>query len=196
MHPSCQTLDVMNEIVFLGLSKAQWDLINSFSNWLSAIGTIAAVIVSLWFATKASRLQCHAQVGHRIVIEQGSQGIYPEILVFRIVNTGERPFQVNSVGWRVGIFRWRREAMQFYDRAQSSPMPVELQHDQEATWVVPLLSEEKGWFKTFPRKMLSPHPLFYSATLRAIFVTSIGKTFLVKPEPGLITKLREATSAI
>jgi hypothetical protein len=185
----------MNEIIFLGLTKAQWELINSFSNWLSAIGTIAAVVVSLWLATKASRLQCNAQVGHRIVIEQGSHGTYPEILVFRIVNTGERPFQVNSVGWRVGIFRWRREAMQFYDQAQSSPMPVELQHGQEAKWVVPMLSEEKGWFKTFPTKMLSPHPHFYCATLRAMFVTSIGKTFVVKPEPGLLSKLRAATAA-
>jgi hypothetical protein len=185
----------MNEIIFLGLTKTQWDLINSFSNWLSAIGTVAAVVVSLWLATKASRLQCNAQVGHRIVIGQGSHGPYPEILVFRIVNTGERPFQVNSVGWRVGIFRWRREGMQFYDQAQSSPMPVELQHGQEATWVVPLLSEGKGWFKTFPIKMLSPHPRFFCATLRAMFVTSIGKTFIVKPEPGLLSKLRAVTAA-
>ena len=74
-------------------------------------------------------------------------------------------------------------------------MPVELKHGQEGQWVVPLLSEEMGWFKTFPRKMLSPHPRFYSATLRACFVTSIGKTFTVKPEHGLLRKLRAAATA-
>ena len=85
--------------------------------------------------------------------------------------------------------------MQFYVRAQSSPMPIELQHGQEAQWVVPLLSEEQGWFNIFPRKMLSPHPRFQRATLRACFVTSIGKTFTVKPEPGLLSKLRAVASA-
>ena len=185
----------MNEIIFLGLTKVQWELINSFSNWLSAIGTIASVVVSLWLATKSSRLQCNAQVGHRIVIEQESHGTYPEILVFQIVNTGERTFQVNSVGWRVGIFKWRREAMQFFDRAQSSSMPIELKQGQEARWVVPLQSENKGWFMTFTTKMLTPHPRFYCVTLRAMFVTSIGKTFVIKPEPGLLGKLRAATTA-
>ena len=47
------SLGVMNDPVFLGLSKAHWELFNSFSTWLSAIGTIAAVVVSLWLATLA-----------------------------------------------------------------------------------------------------------------------------------------------
>jgi hypothetical protein len=38
----------MNEPSLFGIGKAQWELINSFSNWLSALGTIAAVVVSLY----------------------------------------------------------------------------------------------------------------------------------------------------
>lgn len=185
----------VTELVFLGLSKTQWELINSFSNWLSAVGTIAAVVVSLWLATKASRLRCKASVGHRLVIEQGVTGNIPEIVEFRIVNTGDRPFHVTGIGWRVGVSRWRREAIQFYDRLQSSSMPVELAHGQEAHWVIPILSDDKAWFKTFPRKMLAPHPRFHALTLRAFFLTSVGKTFVVKPERGLVTKLRHATEA-
>lgn len=184
----------MNELMFLGLSKPQWELINSFSNWLSALGTIGAVIVSLWLATRAIRLQCHASVGHRLIIESGATGAIPEIIVFRIVNTGERSIRVTSIGWRVGLLRWRREALQMFDRAQSSPMPVDLTHGQEAHWVVPLLPDEQGLLSSFPRKMLAPHARFHCATLRACFITSVGKTFLIKPEQGLLKKLREAVT--
>ena len=185
----------MNELVFLGLSKAQWELINSFSNWLSALGTIAAVVVSLWLATRATRLQCRASVGHRLIVEPGAGGIYPEIVVFNIVNTGERPIRITSIGWRVGFLRWRRDAMQLFDRVQSSSMPVELTHGQEARWVLPLLPDEQGWLASFPRKMLKPHTRFRSATLRACFTTSVGKTFIVKPEQGLLKKISEAVAA-
>ena len=182
----------MNEPIFLGLSKVQWELINSFSNWLSALGTIAAVVVSLWLATRATRLQCQASVGHRLVIEQGAKENYPEIVVFNIVNTGERPIRVTSIGWRVGFFRWRRDAMQMFDRVQSSAMPIELTHGQEARWVFPLQRDEQGWLSSFPGKMLTPHPRLQSATLRACFFTSVGKTFSIKPERGLLNRLAES----
>ena len=182
----------MTDLVFLGITKTQWELINSFSSWLSAIGTIAAVVVSLWLATRASRLRCNAHAGHRLIIEHGMQGNFPEVIIFRIINTGDKPFRVNSIGWTTGVFRWKREAMQMHDRVQSSPLPVELQHGQEAQWVVPLLSDEQGWMKSFPAKMLRPHPMYRCATLRAIFVTSVGKTFTARPEAGLLKKIREA----
>ena len=186
----------MTEPLFLGLSKTQWELINSFSNWLSAIGTLAAVFLSLWLATRAIRIQCKASVGHRLIIEAGKKRPSPEIVVFRIVNTGEKPIRITSIGWRVGLFRWRREAMQMFERTESSDLPIELTHGQEAAWVIPLLPDEKGWLKSFPKKMLVPHPKFQVATLRAYFTTSVGKTFTVKPEASLLRRLLEtATSA-
>jgi hypothetical protein len=118
----------MNDLVFLGLTKAQWELINSFSNWLSAVGTIAAVVVSLWFASRSMRPRAKVRVGHRLVIETGARGKYPEILVFSIVNTGDRPIRITGIGWKLGVFRWRRQALQMHDARQSSPLPVELVH--------------------------------------------------------------------
>ena len=184
----------MNEPIFLGLGKVQWELINSFSNWLAALGTIAAVVVSLWLAARATRLKCRASVGHRIVIEQGAKGSFPEIVVFSIVNTGERSIRTTSIGWRVGFLRWRRDAVQMFDHTQSSAMPVELNHGQEAQWVFPLQLDDQGWLSKFPKKMLTPHFRFQSVTLRACFVTSIGKTFLIKPERGLLNRLVEAST--
>ena len=181
----------MSEVSFLGVSKAQWELVNSFANWLAAIGTVAAVIVSLWLATRASRLSATASVGHRLIV--GSQGSkFPEVVVFRIVNTGERPMRVTHIGWTIGFYKWKRNALQMHDQLQSSPLPVELSHGQEASWVVPLDAREEGWMNSFSRKMLLPNWRFSCATLRAQFATSVGRVFVVKPEASLVRRLRES----
>ena len=55
---------VMADPTFLGLDKAQWELYNSFSNWVSAFATVAAVTVSLYLARKAGRPRAKTSVGH------------------------------------------------------------------------------------------------------------------------------------
>lgn len=44
---------------------------------------------------------------------------------------------------------------------------------------------------SFPKKMLLPHWRLGTATLRATFFTSVGKTFVVKPESNLLSLIRE-----
>ncbi|WP_312843265.1 hypothetical protein [Diaphorobacter nitroreducens] len=115
----------MADLTFLGLDKAQWELYNSFSNWVSAFATVAAVTVSLYLARKAGRPRAKTSVGHRIVVAPGAKGTYPEIIVFRLVNVGDRPIRVTQIGWRTGLWK-KRYAVQLYDQLQSSPLPVEL----------------------------------------------------------------------
>ena len=38
------------------MDRATWQFINSFSSWLSAIGTVAAVIVALYLARRDKRI--------------------------------------------------------------------------------------------------------------------------------------------
>lgn len=181
----------MTDPVFLGITKAEWELVNSFANWISAIGTLAAVVLSLWLATRSWRPRARVRVGHRVVIDSGDIGPWPEVIVFSVVNTGEKPLRITGIGWSIGFFRWKRQAIQMHDRVQSSPIPVELTHGQEATWLFPLLPGEEGWMQSFPQKMLLPHWRLGCLTLRGVFSTSIGKTFVAKVEPGLLKRIRE-----
>lgn len=91
------------EPTLFGIGKAEWELYNSFSNWLSAIGTLAAVIVSLYLARRSGRPRAKVSVGHRIVITPGDKREPPEVIVFRIVNTGDQrsasPISVGASGF-------------------------------------------------------------------------------------------------
>lgn len=179
------------EPTLFGISKAEWELYNSFSNWLSAIGTLAAVIVSLHLARRTGRPRATVSVGHRLVITPGEKGKPPEVVVFRIVNTGDRTIRITNIGWCVGI-RKKRNALQMYDQSQSSPLPVELAHGQEASWVVPLDAREEGWLRSFANKMMKPNLWVSCATIKAQFHTSVGEVFTTRPERSLIEMLRKA----
>lgn len=181
----------MPEPSFLGLSKSHWDLFNGFANWFAAIGSFAAAVVALYIANRSSKPTARVMVGHRIIIGPGSTKPYPEFAVFRIVNTGDRPIRVIQLGWRVGLFR-KRFAVQMYEASQSSPLPVELSHGQEAQWFIPLSATEGQWPDYFSERMLMPYYRTAIWTLRAQVFSSVGYIFESRPEEGLLKRLRGA----
>jgi hypothetical protein len=184
----------MPEPTLFGIGKAEWELYNSFANWIAAIGTVAAVWVSLHLANRVSRFKAKFSVGHRLVIQPGVPDT-PEYVVFRIVNTGERSLRITQIGWKVGLFR-KRYAMQLYDEIQSSRLPVDLAYGQEAQWLVPLAAREEPWLQYFAKGMLLPHLTTSLLTLRAHAMTSVGHIFEARPEQDLIDQLREAGRAL
>jgi hypothetical protein len=190
-----RTLALMPEPSFLGISKTEWDLINSFANWFAAAGTFAAAWVALYLARRAARPTARVSVGHRIIVGAGYKKPYPEFAMFRIVNTGDRPIRVSQLGWRTGIFR-KRFAIQMFDATQSSPLPVDLTHGQEASWLVPFASREEPWPEYFAKGLLSPNHRSAVWSLRAQFFTSVGHVFEAKPEESLLKPLRQACAKL
>jgi len=115
----------------------------------------------------------------------------PEIIVFKIVNTGDRTIRVTNIGWSIGLWK-KRHALQLFDEHQSSPMPIELSHGQEAQWFVLLDARDKPWLEYFANGMLKPNLWLSTKTIKAQFHTSVGEVFTTKPEPSLIKMLHEA----
>lgn len=70
--------------------KETFNFINTFAPWLSAIGTIAAVWVAIYFARQDKRLRIDVSAGNRLIVTPGQKGPHPEYLVVHIVNIGHR----------------------------------------------------------------------------------------------------------
>ena len=183
----------MQDLYFLGLSQQQWAFINSFADWLSAVGTISAVAVSLYWASHANRPKAKLSAGVRLMVTPGSEEKPPELVAVKIVNTGDRPIRITGVGWSHGFFK-RRYCIQLADDGSpfNSPLPVDLNHGQEAQWFVPTDFGDDGWFKYFSRKFILPHWRIALATLRVQAHTSTGYSFKAKPESTLLDPLKEA----
>ena len=182
----------MTEPSLFGISKSTWDLVNGFANWFAAVGSFAAAAVALHIANRSARPTARFSVGHRITIRPGDKPPYPEYVVFRVVNTGDRPIRIVQIGWSV---RWpqRRAAIQQFEQIHSSTLPVDLSHGQEALWFVPLApTSEEPWPEYFARGMLMPSHRLSLWCIRAQAFSSVGYVFSARPEHGLVQRLREA----
>lgn len=180
----------MTEPTILGITNSAWNVINGLANWFAAVGSIAAAAVALYIANRSSRPSAKLSIGHRIV-GPGSTKPYPEYVVFRVVNTGDRPIRIVQIGWSI---RWpkRRAAIQMYEESISSPLPIDLSHGQEASWFIPLNAREEPWIESFFKGMLMPHPRLSLWSLRGKAFSSVGFEFKSKPENNLLSLLRVA----
>jgi hypothetical protein len=82
-----------------------WKFINTFAPWLSAVGTISAVITSLYLARKSRRIHLKVDAGLRTLVQQGSPA--KEYVAITVVNRGDRAATIQSIGWKIGFFRKR-----------------------------------------------------------------------------------------
>lgn len=172
----------------LGLSVDQWNIVNGWANWLSALSTIAAVIFSLYVANRAGRREAKLTVGVRLLAISGAEN-HAEMIHFHLVNLGDKSFYVTAIGWYFGKKKKRSHFMQMYDRTLSSPLPAAVQPGEAANWC--FQSGEGDWFIKMAES-LGADWKSNIRTLRAIASTTTGEDFVCTPEPPLIDKLSEA----
>jgi hypothetical protein len=170
------------------MDSETWKFINTFAPWLSAIGTIAAVIVSLYLARAEKPVKLTVRAGHRIMIEQGQREKPPEFLYISAINTGHRIATITNVGWKIGL-RKKRYAIQVVQKdLYSSGVPVKIDDGEEAKWFIPLDLED-NWIQRFSRDFLMPHPRWNLFWLRIQIFTSVGKIFEARIENNLKDEL-------
>lgn len=167
-----------------------WKFINTFAPWLSALGTLSAVSVSLYLARAAKPLKLEIRAGHRIIVETGQKGTPPEFLFVSVINTGHRIATITNIGWKIGLFK-KRHAIQVVQKDMySSGVPVKIDDGEEAKWLIPLDLAD-NWIQRFARDFLKPYPRWNLFWLRLQIHTSVGKTFEARIEKGLRSKLME-----
>ena len=83
--------------------RETWRFLNTFAPWLSALGTLAAVITSLYLARRAARLDIRVSAS---IVRMGVPGQQPwhEYFKIRVVNHG-REAVVIAVAWWLR-FNW------------------------------------------------------------------------------------------
>jgi hypothetical protein len=181
----------MPEATLFGIAKSHWDMINGFANWFAAAGSFAAAAVALYVANRAGKPTAILSVGCRIIVGPSSAEPYPEFVVFRLTNTGDRPIRIINIGWRAGFWR-KKYVTQTFDPSLSDRLPLDLSHAEEGIWYVPLAYKEGPWPEYFVKTMLYPISWVALWTLRARALSSVGIVFVVRPENELRRLLKDA----
>ena len=163
---------------------------NAVGTWVAGIATFAAVLVSLHLASRNERVQLKVFAGLRHVIR--GDGTPPEEhLNIGVTNLGDRSVTVNTVGWAVGKRKKRLYCIQTVSGPWTAQYPTELQHGKQASFMVSL-NHTPSWLTDFANGFLKSVSDKEIDTLVAQIHTSVGQTIEVKPEKGLVERLRKA----
>jgi hypothetical protein len=170
-----------------------WSVIGT---WVAGLGTLAAVVVSLWIALHQSRVKLEVGAGHRLLITPGSQE-KPEYCLIRVVNVGLRPAKITHVGWEIGKGKNRKYMLQSFGFPESDSIPKTLQEGEEANFMIPLnyANANDDWIIRFPKYLAEENSSKSFSSLKVTVNTSVGQTFKRKVEENLIRKLEESYKA-
>lgn len=170
------------------MDEATLRLLEVAGSWVSGIGALLAVGVSLYLAKQQTKVKLAVSAGHRLVLTRGEPET-PEYVSIRVVNLGQQPVTVTNVGWRFGLFR-KKYAMQFL---HGSPLteapPVELTTGKQASFLIPL---DGGWIEKIAVELDDTFPRVSAWLMKVQISTSVGKIVSRRLEPGLRKKLAEA----
>lgn len=170
------------------ISVEEWKFINSFAPWLSAIGTLLAVCVSLYISFSTRKIALSISSGIFVFNENG---VDEEYLAINVTNTGYRTVFLNSlicISFQVGLFKKINIGIghKYIDSHKSSSFPCKLGENETANLFVKINNDNVNWLHNFKEEHLKKHSL---STLRIVVYPNVGKPFKVKPDKTIMKNL-------
>lgn len=164
-----------------------WGVIGT---WVASIGTLSAVVTSLWLAYNQNRVKLKVFAGHRILISQIEKD-HNDHCFINVVNTGYRPVKITNIGWEAGRFRSKQHMVQIFGTPASDNVPKMLTEGEEATFLVPfhLRGTEEDWLPYMSKALTEKNNNINS--LKVVVSTSVGQQFKVDVEDNLKQKLNK-----
>lgn len=176
-----------------------WDVAGT---WISGLGSLGAVIVSLWLAQRAGRIRLAVKMDYaRIMAHVSGQladvpsGLPKEVVCVDGVNHGLLPVVVTSFGFVVGF---PRRSFLFPLAAgiiDSTPLPASLSTGQRARYAMSL-EGPKGWVPLMVEEVGKRRwPRLAIHTVRPWAGTTVGPKIIGRANPLLREKLLAAYRA-
>ena len=156
-----------------------WVFINSFAPWFSAFGTIAVVIVSLYFSRKSRNID----VAISASVISAFTNLHKDkkvsnFFALHITNMGFRSVTINSIGWESG-FSKSKEIIGItpfiLDKIGISSKfpPIKLSDGEQAEYFIPI----KVFLDSIKMPTCKIHRHFLLNSFKVYTETTTGKTF-------------------
>ena len=157
-----------------------WSVIGT---WVASIGTVAAVITSLWLALHQNTIKLKVSAKHRFMVSP-SWGSTPDCCVIFVVNIGLRPAKITQVSWQVGRGKKKKYLLQTFGFPGFEDIPKTLYEGDDVFFVIPFnyKNNDDDWIFSFPRELVGDNSPNLIKTLQVCVYTSTGKTFKNKAE--------------
>lgn len=172
-------------------SCVTWECINSFANWLSAIGTILITGLALWLSVRDRRINLKSVLALGLIPSDNATVLDRPVFVLSFTNVGPRPVTVTNHCWILPLlkgFVYLQPHMDVEVGGLCSELPLELTDGKEGHVFYP---------ENFFLQLDDPHRFFfhksrYVAWLRIhFFKVRIVTTAGVRPYVKVARTVRQ-----
>lgn len=153
----------------------------SVADWVSGLGSFAAVATALYLSRSAQRIHLRGLCGHRQVIEKDRD--VQDLISISVTNTGTRATVIKGVGLRFGLLNKRYAYLKLQQGDLMDPIPRPLSDGEQAHWGIPLDSD-RTWIEDLFLKDFARNWLDVESMVVQVHTTN-GGTFSFRPERNL-----------
>lgn len=179
----------------MSIDHATLDLLNVFAGWLSAIGTLAAVVVALHLARRDHDVRVRVRAGRgKILLPPQPYDRQVEVVSISATNVGLRPVTLTAIYWRDGLFRKTHTDQRPPSNDLSTRLPAKLNDGEEATIVFELPEFEEGMAPLLEALRKRKLRRIACRSLRAGFCVSSARPVFAHLEPSLCQWFYEASN--
>lgn len=169
--------------------RSTWEFINTFGDWFSALGALAAVITSLYLARRGDQVVLKVSFGIRILATPGDPNTI-EYVWMSITNIGRRDATIDGVLFKPLPWTKRMLFWMIPLSPLSSPMPVTIRDGQKATYCMPTEQFREGWESLAKEYFSGLSGWVRVALLRVLVTTTSGHAFKARPDRHFRVELR------
>lgn len=163
----------------------------SVADWVSGLGSLAAVVTALWLARSSQKIRLDASAGLRLILEKGRPDI--EVLAFKATNLSVRTTTITTVIMCIGKGKKAKNAIvNIFPSDMADRLPITLADGETARWHVPI-GPENDWLVRLTSRFVGG-PADVNA-LRFGFSTSNGGEIYAPLEGSLKARLLEVVAA-
>lgn len=167
--------------------KDTYDLLMLAANWFAAIGTVGAVIASLYFSKRDYRRHLNITATDMHLFHDGKNEASENNLyvIVSATNDGRRPITLEHIIWSIGFLK-KRYAIQLHDYKSniSSQFPVVINDGEAVRYPLPISAFKENNMENI-RSHIKRWPSLTILSLRVGFKSSTGKLHWGKPSKSL-----------
>lgn len=152
------------------------------ATWFAGMSTFAAVVTSLYIATRKPKPSITARISASIVADPN--GGTRTGLSFDVSNIGNPPVEISSIHWH---YKGSQKIVQLFDSTRSSPLPTRLEHGQSGFYFISMKNFNE-WIRLFLGNIEKSGGKLSS--LRLVVNLGTGKSFSFKPSKDLMKTFR------
>ncbi|MGE4517392.1 MAG: hypothetical protein AB7D96_11085 [Arcobacteraceae bacterium] len=126
------------------------NVLDVIGTWIAAIGTVGAVITSLWLSYNSSKAKLKIKVTSRDIISEHNT-IEDIVCFIEIFNVGYRTVTISSLGWSITRGKEKKTFIQNTKGSSVDKLPITLKEGEEANIVLSFYKND--WLHNMARNI-------------------------------------------